>query len=128
MTKRQRGLVLVAIFVVLVVASATCNRVASSRVERQVGQRESAVRSGLGAFDPGRPVGFDPERSLVTRYGLDSFGGGGEPGTVFATAEARWAWESRCVVGRRVANGAVETRVVARACSEVHPRAVFDGS
>ena len=86
------------------------------------------MRSALAAFDPGRPVGFDPEHSLVTRYGLESFGGGGEPGTVFATAEARWAWESKCVVGRRLANGAVETRVVPRACPEVHPRAVFDGS
>ncbi len=124
-TKRQRGLVLVAIFAVVVVLTVTCNQVASNRVERQIEQKEDAVRGALAAFDPARPTGFDPERSPVTRFGLESFGGAGEPGAVFATAEARWAWEARCVVGRRLESGAIDTRVVYSACSDVHPLTVF---
>ena len=125
MTKRQRGLVLLVVFVLFGVGTSVCNRVASSRVEDHVEQKQAAVRAALSSLDPSAPMGFDPERSLVVRYGLESLSGGNQDGTVFATAEARWAWDYRCVVGQRVATGGVTTRVVNGACSDVDPRRVF---
>lgn len=116
---------LLGIFVAFAVGTTVCNRVASSRVEGPTEQKETAVRTALESLDPAAPMGFDPERSLVTRYGLESISGGNQGGTVIATGEARWAWEYRCVVGQRLPTGAVETRVVQRACSDVDPRTVF---
>lgn len=128
MTKRQRGLVLLAAFALLGIGTGICNQVASSRVDDHVGEKEASVRAALNSLGSAPSDGFDPEHSLVVRYGLESISGGNPEGTVFATGEVRWAWEYRCVVGKRLASGTVETRVVKRACSEVDPRTVFKPS
>lgn len=125
MTKRQRGLVLLGIFATVAVGTGVCNRVASNRVEEQIDDKQVAVRAALTAFDPSRPMAYDPEHSLVRRYGLFSISGGNTQGIVFATGEVRWAWEYRCVVGQRLPTGEIETRVTKASCSDVDPRVAF---
>lgn len=125
MTKRQRGLVLLGVVVAVGVATGVCNRIASSRVDAQIEDRVTAVRAALATFDPSNPTGYDPDQSLVTRYGLFSISGGNAEGVVFAMSEARWAWEARCVAGQRLPTGEIQTRILNDPCSDVDPRAVF---
>lgn len=125
MTKRQRGLLLLGICIVFATATTVCNQVASSRVDRLVGEKEMSVRTALNALGSSSQTGIDPDSSILVRYGLYSVSRGKEPGAVVVTGEVRWAWEYRCVVGQRQAGGAVDLRVVSSTCSSVAPTNAF---
>lgn len=113
-TKRQRGLLLLAVVATLFIASVVVNFVASARSDARASRVQERVRTALA--NPPSP-GPDASLNFLREHDLESFAR--EDGGVLVSADGGSVLSPRCVVARRNQSGQVETRILHRACHDV---------
>lgn len=113
-TKRQRGLMLLAVVATLIIASIVVEFVASARADARASRVQERVRTALA-----NPPLAGPDASLkfLREHDLKSFAR--EDGGVLVSADGGSLLSPRCVVARRNESDQVETRIVHRACHDV---------
>ncbi len=113
-TKRQRGILLVIIAVILLFGSLVVDLIASARADARASRVEVRVRTALE--HPPAP-GPDPALEFLREHDLRFFTR--RDGGILVSADGGSIVSPRCVVGRRDESGLVTVRTIRRECHEV---------